>query len=84
MLEKMKLASLLFATATCLAYLAPLAKAANEAISHASAAQDATSFAIQVPDELHTTCCIALNASPVCISDISMATSCDEHLGCCR
>ncbi|KAI4659432.1 uncharacterized protein J4E78_005860 [Alternaria triticimaculans] len=43
----MKLTSLLLATATCLAYLAPLARAANEAISHAGAAQDATSFAIQ-------------------------------------
>ncbi|KAH4038130.1 hypothetical protein HBI81_199000 [Parastagonospora nodorum] len=43
----MKSINYLFATIACLADLVPLGKAANLSISHDSAAQDATAFAIQ-------------------------------------
>ncbi|KAH4057694.1 hypothetical protein HBH50_236900 [Parastagonospora nodorum] len=43
----MKLTNYLFATIAYLAYHVPLGKAANLSISHDSAAQDATAFAIQ-------------------------------------
>ena len=81
LLRKMKLTNYLFATATCSAYLAPLAHAANVSNPHDSAVQDATAFAIQVNDKSQT-CCVLVNTPSVCVSNISMATSCDEHPGC--
>jgi hypothetical protein len=51
LLTKMKVTNYLFATGTCFAYLVALAGASNISISHNSAVQDATAFAIQVYDE---------------------------------
>ena len=83
LLRKMKLTNYLFATGTCSAYLVPLSHAANVSTPHDSAVQDATAFAIQVNDKSQT-CCILVNTPSVCVSNISMATSCDEHPGCRR
>lgn len=83
LLRKMKLTNYLFATGTCSAYLVPLAHAANVSNPHDSAVQDATAFAIQVNDKSQT-CCVLVNTPSVCVSNISMATSCDEHPGCRR
>ena len=83
LLRKMKLTNYLVATGTCSAYLIPLARAANISVSHDIAAQDATAFAIQVNDRSRTYLMPPKTPS-VCVSDISMATSCDEHPGCRR
>ena len=47
----MKLIDCLVATGICLAYLNPLAHAANVSNPHDSAVQDATAFTIQANDE---------------------------------